>query len=170
MTRFVMYVSLAVGTLSLVWGYRVGGFSEAVTWILVGGALWALAQARHWWWVPSLGLLAAVILAGFGLWLDLPGGWMLAGALGSLFAWDLSDFERRLRAAAPGDDAVGLEHRHLLRLSILAALGFVSSLLGMLFRLEFSFEGVAFLALLAALGLTQLIGRMQRGEKEKVEK
>jgi hypothetical protein len=169
-TRFVLYVSLAVGTLSLAWGYQTGGFSKAVIWILVCGGIWALAQARRWLWVPSVGFLAAVTLAGFGLWMSLPGGWMLAGALGALLAWDLSDFERRLRTAAPGDDTAGLERRHLLRLTIIAGLAFLFSLFGMLSRLEFSFEIIAFLTLLAALGLTQLIGRMRRRDEKKEER
>ena len=169
-TRIVLYVSLVVATASLAWGYHTGGFSKAVIWILVCGAIWVAAQIWRWYWLPSLGLFAAVALAGFGLWLNLPGGWMLAGALGALFAWDLSDFERRLRTAATDDDAAGLERRHLLRLTIVAGLGFLFSLIGMFSRLEFSFEILAFLTLLAALGLTQLIGKMRRDEEKKEER
>ncbi len=166
MTKFVMYVSLIVGVLSIAQGYRIVGYEAVTRWSLVFGAAWTLAEIRRWRWFASVGLLAAVTLAGYGLWIGLSSGWMLAGALGALFAWDLSDFGHRMSNAAPEDDAPGLERRHLLRLTIVASVGVIFSLFGMLARLQFSFELLAFLAILAALGLTQLVGWMRRGGKD----
>jgi hypothetical protein len=50
----------------------------------------------------------------------------------------------------------------LLRLAIVTAVGLALSLFGMFFRLQFSFEWVAFLAILSALGVSLLVKRMQR--------
>lgn len=86
---------------------------------------------------------------------------MLAGALGALFAWDLSDFERRLRDSAP-EDAPALTRRHLIRLCALAVLGLAWSLLRMLYWWRFSLEWLVYAAILAALGISLLIGRMRR--------
>ena len=86
---------------------------------------------------------------------------MLAGALSALIAWDLSDFLRRIRVAAPDDDVSSLARRHLLRLAIVTTVGLALSLFGMFFRLQFSFEWAAFLAILSALGVSLLVKRMQ---------
>jgi hypothetical protein len=163
--RFPLFVSLLVGVASLVMGYNAAGLSEPTRGILAFGALWAFAQFQRWRWFPSIGLFAALIGAGYGLWIGLPSGWMLAGALGALFAWDLSDFERRLRASAP-EDAPALVRRHLLRLGVLAAAGLVYSLLGMIYWWKFSLEWVGCAAILSVLGVSLLIGRMQRGGKD----
>ena len=126
--------------------------------------MWIVAEIRHLRWFASLGLLVGVTVAGIGLWMDLSLGWMLAGALGALIAWDLADFMRRVEHASPEDDVPALTRRHLLRLTIVIAAGLALSLIGMITRLEFSFEWTAFLALLAALGVTQLVAWMRRGE------
>jgi len=162
--RFPLFVSLLVGVASLVMGYNAAGLSEPTRGILAFGALWAFAQFQRWRWFPSIGLFAALIGAGYGLWIGLPSGWMLAGALGALFAWDLSDFERRLRASAP-EDAPALVRRHLLRLGVLAAAGLAYSLLGMIYWWKFSLEWVGYAAILSALGLAQLLGEKMRDER-----
>jgi hypothetical protein len=155
-----LFVSLLVGVASLVMGYRAEGLSEPARWMLAFGALWALAQIQRWRWFAAIGLFAALAAAGYGLWLDLSTGWMLAGALGALFAWDLADFERRLRASGP-EDAPALEQRHLLRLGMLAAAGLAFSLLGMIYWWKFSLEWVGYIAILSALGVSLLVKRVR---------
>jgi hypothetical protein len=164
MRRVVLFVSLVVGVASLAWGFFSSGHEAAGRWLILLGAAWCVAERKRAHWFAPLGLLAGVAAAAYGLWLNLPPGWMLAGAVGALFAWDLSEFDRRMLLAAREDDLPGLERRHLLRLTILAGAGFVFSLVGSFLTLEFSFEWAAFLALLAALGVTQLVARMRKGE------
>lgn len=162
--KAVQYVSILVCTGSLGWNYYIDGHASLARWILLAGLLWIVAEARHVRWAASLGLLTCLILAGFGLWLDLPLGWMLAASLGALIAWDLTDFTRRVASASADDEIAAVTRRHLARLSIVTAIGFILSLAGMLSRLEFTFEWAAFLALLAALGVTQLVGWIKKGE------
>lgn len=162
--RFVQYISILVGAGSLAWDFYAEGHVSLARWILLAGLLWLVAEIRHIRWAASLGLPICVAVAGLGLWMDLSLGWMLAGALGALFAWDLADFTRRIEVASPEDDIPALTRRHLLRLTIVTAAGLILSLIGMIVHLEFSFEWTAFLALLAALGVTQLVAWMRRGE------
>lgn len=162
--KAVQYVSILVGAGSLAWDFYAEGHISIVRWILLVGLLWLVAEIRRWRWLGSLGLPVCIILAGLGLWMDLSLGWMLAGALGALIAWDLADFMRRAEHASPEDDVPALTRRHLLRLMIITAIGFALSMVGMIARLEFSFEWTAFLALLAALGVTQLVGWMRRDQ------
>lgn len=159
---FVQYVALIVGTASLARGYYAAEHIPSVYWILGLGLLWILAEIRRWRWFTPIGFLACLGIAGYGLWIELPPGWMLAGALAALVVWDLSDFQRRLLEAAPQEEAPGLVRRHLLRLALVTAAGLAFSLGGMFYRWRLSFEWAAFLALLAALGLSLLIGRMHR--------
>ncbi len=163
MTRVVLFVSIVTGMGALALGYLESGQPAVARGLLIFAALWLIAQFRNWRWFASIGFSVAVILSAYGVWTSAPSGWMLAGIVGALFAWDLSDFEQRLENAPTLSERESLERPHLIRISGVAALGFVLSLASMLFRPQFSFEWVAFLALLAAIGLTQLVARMRRG-------
>lgn len=162
--KALQYISILVGAGSLAWDFYAEGHVSLARWILLIGLVWLIAEIRRWRLLASLGLPTCIIIAGIGLWMDLSLGWMLAGALGALIAWDLADFMRRAEHASPEDDVQALTRRHLLRLMIIVAIGLVLALVGMITRLEFSFEWTAFLALLAAIGVTQLVGWMKKGE------
>jgi hypothetical protein len=91
------------------------------------------------------------------LWIELSPGWMVTGALGALLAWDLTDFMRRLRYAPLMEDLRALERRHLARLTIVTLIGVALASVAMLVRLEFTFEWIMLLTLVAVLGITQLV-------------
>ena len=82
---------------------------------------------------------------------------MFAGAIGGLLAWDLTYFRYRQRFVASDDERQAIEGRHLVRLSVVALLGFLLASLAMAFKLEFNFEWALLLALVATLGITQLV-------------
>jgi hypothetical protein len=88
---------------------------------------------------------------------------MIAGALGGLLAWDLSDFMRRLKFVHITDDKRGLERRHLTRVTIVALGGMLLATIAILVRLEFTLEWMMLLALVGALGVTQLVAWLRRG-------
>lgn len=164
-TRFALFFCLLGAVLTLAWGYFEVGLEGFVRGWIGFGALWAFALIRRWKWFSALGLFVSLTAAAVGLWFGLAPGWMTAGALFALLAWDLTDFERRLRLAAEDDDVNGLVRVHLVRLSLVALIGFALASIAMLVRLQFSFEWAALMALVAALGLSQLIGWMRRGRK-----
>ncbi|MEW6028728.1 MAG: hypothetical protein ACOYZ8_00880 [Chloroflexota bacterium] len=164
-TRFALFFCLLGAALSLAWGYFDVGLQGAVRWLIGLGALWAFALVRRWSWFSAPGFFASLAAAAAGLWLGLAPGWMLAGALFALLVWDLTDFERRLRLAAEGDDVNGLARVHLTRLSLVALIGFALASIAMIVRVQFSFEWAALMVLVAALGLSQLIGWMRRGQR-----
>lgn len=157
MTLLTQLLSIILGVGALAWAYDSSGLAAPARWLLIFGALWLLAAWRRWRWFAALGLFVLVVAAGVGLWIGLPFGWMIAGALGGLFAWDLTDFERRLRQAAPGDDRRGLEARHLARLGLVALAGLGSASIAMAVRLQFSFEWALLLALVGTAGFLQLV-------------
>ena len=163
MTIIAMVMSIIIGIASLAYGYLQAGLIDPARWIFLLGVIWLLAEWRKVYWFSSIALFIMVFAAAFGVWADFPTVWMLLGALGGLLGWDLSDFARRLRYAAPTDDIVGMERRHLARVGIVAALGFGLALLSLIIHVKrLAFEVAVGLILLAAFGVTRLVVRLRR--------
>ena len=158
---FAFSVILGIG--SLAFAYSGVGFDGLVRWLLAFGVFWLLAGWQRWTWVSSVGLILIVALAGIGIWFEISPGWMIAGALGGMMAWDMADFMRRLLFAPRSDDLRDLQRRHLTRLFIVAVVGAALASIAMLVRMEFTFTWGVILALLAVLGLTQLGAWLRRG-------
>ncbi|MBN1454457.1 MAG: hypothetical protein JW963_25795 [Anaerolineales bacterium] len=163
MTLFAFVFSVLMSTGSLAYAYNAAGFGMLARYVMVFAALWLFAGYKRWTWFSAIALLLSVALAGFGLWIELSPGWMISGALGGLLAWDLTEFMRRLRFAARTDDLRDLERRHLARVTIVALIGVALASIPMLVRLEFTFEWVVLLTLIATLGITQLVAWLRRG-------
>jgi hypothetical protein len=146
LTFLAQIASIVLGVASLAWAFDSQGLSAPARWLMIFGLGWLLAAWRRWTWFAPLGLFVLVA----------------AGALGGLFAWDLSDFARRLRGAAPDDDRGGLERRHLTRITLVALAGLGMASVAMAVRLQFTFEWALLLAVVTALGLLQLVNWLRR--------
>ncbi len=158
MTLFALLFSIVMGTSSLAWGYAQVGLPQFARWIALFGALWLVAVWQRWRWFAYVGLLFNFLAAALGLWfLNFAPGWMFAGAIGGLMAWDLTDFSNRLRFAASDDEWRRFELRHLVGISLLAMLGFGLASLAMLIKFQFNFDWALLLAIVAAFGILQLV-------------
>src|SRR5512143_806376 len=125
MTLFGLLFSIVLGAGSLAWGYWQVGLPQFARWILFFGAVWLVAVWQRWRWFATVGLIFNFLVAALGLWfLNFPPGWMFAGAIGGLLAWDLTYFEYRLHFVASDEERRAMEGRHLVRVSALALLGF----------------------------------------------
>jgi hypothetical protein len=163
LTLVAFILSVMLGTGSLAYGYSQMGLSEPARWFVLLGIIWLLAHWRKYYWFSSVALFVVLIAAAFGIWVEFATIWMLLGALGGLLGWDLSDFARRLSYAAPTDDIVGMERRHLARVAIVAVLGFGLALLSLYVHIRrLAFEVAVGLVLLAVLGLTRLVMGLRR--------
>jgi hypothetical protein len=163
MSYFAFVIGVLMGVGSLSYAYAGRGFEQVARVLLVLGVVWLFAGRQRWVWFSTIALVLLVALAGFGVWIQLSPGWMIAGSLGGLVAWDLTEFMRRLRFAPLRDDVRDLERRHLTRLTIVVLIGTVLASIAMLVRLEFTFEWIVLLTLVAALGITQLVSWLRRG-------
>ena len=163
MIWFAFLISILAGLGSLAWSYENAGQSPVALILLSFGVVWIYAVWRRWIWISIIGIFLTLGLAAYGLWIDLSTGWMVAGALGGLMAWDLAEFMRRLHNAPKTDELRGLQRRHLARLTIVAALGLLLSSISMLVRLEFTFEWMVLLTLIAILGISQMIAWLRKG-------
>lgn len=158
MTALALVLSIVVGTVSLAWGYAQVGLPQLARWIAAFGAIWLVAAWRRWRWFAYLGITFNFLAAALGLWfLNFPPGWMFAGAICGLLAWDLTYFQYRQRFAGSDEERRTVEARHLLRIAFLALLGFGLASLAMAAKLQFNFEWAALLAVVAAVGLAQII-------------
>jgi hypothetical protein len=165
MILFAYIFGVVMGVGSLAWGYSLIGLNVVAFWMLVFGVLWIFAGLQRWSWFSAIGLLLTVAAAAFGLWYGFSTGWMLAGAIGGLLAWDLSDFRRRTRFAADEADLPELEQRHLTRVTIVALLGFGLASISMIVRVEFTFEWIILLTVVVLLGIMQLAGWLLKREE-----
>ncbi len=157
---FILSLVLGLGSLALSFA-RIGQSALAIS-LGLFGLLWLYSAWRRLTWISTLGIFLSLGLAAFGLWSDLSSGWMLAGALGGLMSWDLADFIRRLWSTPDTKEKRNLERRHLARLTIVAVFGLILASIVMVVRLEFSFEWVVLLTLVAMLGISQMIAWLRR--------
>ena len=157
MTLIALLSSIVVSSTSLAWGFAQRGFTSFSTWILILGAGWLFSVWQEWKWYSSFALFMATVASAFGLWFGFSPGWMFAGGIFALFAWDMTDFRQRLRGMANDDDTRGIERRHLARISLLALIGLVLASIAMLVRVQFTFEWSALLVIVTLLGLGQLV-------------
>ncbi len=162
MTLIALLSSIVICSVSLAWGFAQQGFTSFSTWIVILGVGWLLAIWQDWRWYSSIALFLATVLAALGLWFGFTPGWMFAGGVFALVAWDMTDFRQRLRGMADDDDTRGLERRHLARISLLAFIGLAFASVAMLVRVQFTFEWSALLVIVALLGLGQLVGWFRR--------
>lgn len=158
MTLFALLFSIVLGIGSLAWGYTQVGLALLARWIVAFGVVWLVATWQRWRWFATAGLVFNFLAAAVGLWfLNFAPGWMFAGAIGGLLAWDLDYFRYRLRFVASDEERHSMESRHVVRLSAVALLGFVLASAAMAVKLQFNFQWAVLLAVVAILGVTQLI-------------
>jgi hypothetical protein len=161
-TLFALVSSILISSASLAWGFAAGGLIPFSVWLLIFGAGWFLAIWMGWKWYSSFALVTLTIAAAFGLWLGFSPGWMFAGGIFALFAWDMAEFRQRLRFMAKDDDVRGIERRHLVRINLLALAGLFLASVVMLVRVQFTFEWGVLLVAVILLGLGQLVGWLKR--------
>lgn len=124
-------------------------------------AVWVLAvwRSSHWYNLSFLGLVGLSIYAVF---LPFPVFFSLAALTLCLAAWDLSEFYILLNHYDPQPDAESLARPHIMRLSLVASIGFLLGSLALLLKFRLGFEAAVLLGLLVFLGIAQAI-RYLRG-------
>jgi hypothetical protein len=157
-TLFALVFSIVFGVGSLAFGYHMAGLTQFVRWIILFGAVWLFAVWQRWRWFAYIGIAFNLFAAALGLWfLNFSPGWMFAGAIGGLLAFDLTGFRDSLRFALSDEEQRVVETRHLRRISLLTMVGFGLANLAMIVKLQFSLEWALLSAIVAALGIPQLI-------------
>lgn len=155
-------ICILAGMLPLAAGYFQFDLPLVAIGCLVIGLLWLLSQWRRLDWAASLGMLIFTGASALGVWVGLSPFLLAISVLGSLLAWDLADFSRRLRRAAPEDNLRLLEKQHLMRLAGVGGLSLALTLAALIVHLQISFGWLLLLAIVAILGLLQLVKRLRQ--------
>lgn len=156
----LLSVFLACGLFSL--GYTLQGYWYISVIFISLAAVWIIAAARTWDWVPS-GLFALfTISAGAGFYFSVEFHWLILGLLFALFAWDLQALSRRYDRAGLIIDESKSTFRHIRRLIIFEVLGLVLAIIAISSRIRMGFGWLVLLALIAVLGLSYGISYMMR--------
>lgn len=141
----MIYLAIALTTVSLAMGYgQQGRWPEAGAIGLLGLG-WLAARRYRWGWLPYLALAVTVILAALGLLQGLPFGWMLGAVAAALAAWD---------AAQPRP----LQSRgYRQRLAIILSLGLLLGLASQLVPVSLNLGGAVLLGLAGVIGLHRIL-------------
>lgn len=156
MTNIALTISIMLGTGFIVRGWNLAGLDNFALWFIALGIIWLIAQYNHWDWFSAAALMAVILAACAGLWLGFHAGWLIAGSIFSLIAWDLTSFRHKKRAMPKGD-LRGLEQRHIARLSFLALAGLLFATLLLLLRRQFTPDWGIVLSIMAVNSLIQFI-------------
>jgi hypothetical protein len=129
--------------------------------LILAGITWVVGQIK-WTWIGSLGFAMVTIAAVLGIFLNFPVMPNIAGIMFAFIAWDLAEFNSRLKQAAKHDDMKSIERRHLIRLGLILAASWGVVLLTRTIRVRFNFEVAALLVLAGVWGISLLVGRLQK--------
>lgn len=154
--------SIVIGVGSFAWLFSQAGWMGAARWCIAFGIFWFVALWQKWRWASTAGVLMALTASILGLWFELTIGWIFSGMIFVLFAWDLTEFQVRLRALPAREDLRGRERRHLARVSFLALAGISLASLLMLWRGSFTLDWVLFTFVMVLAGLVQFFLGLRR--------
>lgn len=156
MTNIALSISIILGTGFLAHGYSLAGIDIFSRWFIALGVIWLIAQYSRWDWFSAVALIINILAACLGLWMNFHAGWLIAGSIFSLVAWDLSEFRRQTRAK-PKDGLRGVTQRRIARLSFLTLIGLAFATLLLLMRGQFTSDWGLLLIVMVAVSLIQFI-------------
>jgi len=156
LTNIALTISIMLGTGFTARGWNLAGLDNFASWFIALCLIWLFAQYNRWDWFSAAALLAVILAACAGLWLGFHAGWLIAGSVFSLIAWDLTNFRHKKRAM-PKDELRGIEQRHIARLSFIAFAGLVFATLLLLLRRQFAPDWGVVLIVTAANSFIQFI-------------
>jgi hypothetical protein len=162
MTAWLLPAGTVLAATVLAMGFGLNELWGGAVMVGVVGALWVVGQWRRWGWVASVALVLLIGAAAVGLGLGVGGGWMLAGVVATLAAWDLDRFAWQMRAAGRVEGADAFERRHLQRLLIVGGAGLILGAVALSLRMRLGFAVAFILALLVLLGLSRVVGFLRR--------
>lgn len=151
-----LFCSIGIATVPLVAAYVLTGLWIESLLVLAFGGLWlySVQQERAG---ASLFLIGFIGFAVWGVRMNFPAILMLISVIAALSAWDIQHFMARLKFAPKNADMPPLERRHLRRLLMVDAIGFVLAGAAMTITIKINFGVLLFLTALAVVSLSRFI-------------
>ena len=163
LSKTFAFGSTAVATVSLIIGAALSGSWRTALGAAAVGVLSAVAISREWGRpVGGLSFAGLVSLAVGAVLAGTHPLWSLLGVTAALVSWDLHTFRSRLASVDTVTQPGVLVRKHLRRLAVVALIGFGLGAAAVLVRVNYGIATVVGLAVLAALGLSQVISQLRR--------
>jgi hypothetical protein len=162
MSKPIALLCILFSTATLFWSYLQAGYWMAASGFAILGLVWLATQQRQLAWFSSWALFIKSAAAAVGIWLGLSPILMAFAVLNGLLAWDLTAFHQRLCFAAPTDDTLTIERRHLIWLGLAAIIGFLLSTTAGVLDIQLSFFLTLLLAIIAVLGIVRLVSWLRQ--------
>jgi hypothetical protein len=143
-------------------GYWLGGYVQIALALAILPIIGLIFLWKGWGWVLSILLAIFSGLAAAGFYLDVEPPWLISGILAALVAWDQEHLSRRIKSAGRIDAQSMLIKKHWIRLGWLCLAGLLLVGLTYLIQVEFTFGLAVVLAILAVIGLSQVIAFLRR--------
>ncbi len=151
-----------VAALAMIAAYALSALWVGSVIILALSLIWLVGQQRQVKWLVDLGLIAFIVIAAFGVWWGVGGGWMLFSAVVALAAWDLAHFARRLGQVDQVAAEARLRQAHLWQLLMTVGLGFVLGGVALSIQLKMDLGWLIVLGLLVVVGLSRVLGSINK--------
>ncbi len=162
MSSLALALTILLSMGAFAWEYTQVGLMPLTGFFLIFCAVWLFSQWRNWDWFSSVGLFVAVFAAAIGFWFEFNTAWMIAGAVFALFAWDMTEFRRRIRHMVIDENIRGMERRHIARVSLIVLAGLLLVTIALLVQVQFTFEWAVLLVIVILLGIAQLVAWFRR--------
>lgn len=120
MLLIALIFCIVISTGSIAWGYGQAGYAEFSRWLILFGVFWLASEWRKWKWVFAPAVLLVLFLAAYGIWYKFATGLMFSGAVFGVLAWNITEFQEKLRLLPQREDKQGMTRRHLIRVGALS--------------------------------------------------
>lgn len=120
MLLIALIFCIVISTGSIAWGYGQAGYAEFSRWLILFGVFWLASEWRKWKWVFAPAVLLVLLLAAYGIWYNFVLGLMFSGAVFGVLAWNITEFQEKLRLLPQREDKQGMIRRHLIRVGALS--------------------------------------------------
>ncbi len=153
MAKNILLGSIGATTFIFSWLYFGSANYPFAMISLAAGLIWIGLEIKWNRSLASIFFLAFFALGVVASLSDFPTLPILLGLSTNLAAWDLSRLEARIAKGAEGDVKAILETKHLQKLAIVTAAGFVVALLATSAQISLSFVALAVITLLVMIAL-----------------
>lgn len=154
--------AIALGSGALAAGYALIGMWPIAGLAFTLAAFWYAGLYYEWAWVSGTALVAHWGLAVAGAIYAVGVIWLVVGLVSALAAWELAHFANRMQPYLRNKTLDLIASRHLLRLLAVSVASIVLVTISLGFQLSLPFGWAVVLAILALLGLSQMVSFLRR--------
>jgi hypothetical protein len=157
-TTSIFYIITSTALFSFVIGFTLSPYPGLAALVAPLGIMWILALRRDKPWIKNSVLLLMILITILAASLGVDQFLLLINSTLTLAAWDLLYLHTTLTRTENILNESVLINTHLIRLTIVCALGFFLALISFFLELEISFGWALFLGLLLIIFLSRTIG------------